>query len=192
MNERDARIMGDNTYGKIDGQVNFEEGFINTLKSSDISYRAGNNKFNYRVCAVILHDGKILAMHHDGHSPHYSLPGGRVKIAETAEQAIVREIGEELSITARIIRPLWLNQSFFQEDADKLNYHELCLYFLVDSAGSGLPERGEKFTLYERGIRHDFEWLAFEQLKDEYFYPIFLKTEIYKLPTHFTLRTEFE
>lgn len=74
----------------------------------DISFKAGNEKFNYRVCAVILHGGKILAMH-DERSPYFYLPGGRVSLGETAENAVIREIEEELNITARIIRPLWLN-----------------------------------------------------------------------------------
>ena len=36
-----------------------------------------NDKFNYRVCAMIISDGEILAMH-DGRSPYFYLPGGRV------------------------------------------------------------------------------------------------------------------
>ena len=97
----------------------------------DISFQNGNAKFNYRACAVILHEGKILAMR-DERSPYFYLPGGRVQMGETAEQAVLRELAEELWITARIVRPLWLNQGFFQEDVDGLHYHELCLYFLVD------------------------------------------------------------
>ena len=42
----------------------------------DISFKIGNEKFNYRVCAMIISDGKILAMH-DERSPYYYLPGGR-------------------------------------------------------------------------------------------------------------------
>ena len=76
--------------------------FIDELKPSDISYVFGNIKFNYRVCGIMIHDGKILAMH-DERSPYYYLPGGRVKMSETAECAIVREIEEELGITPRII-----------------------------------------------------------------------------------------
>lgn len=97
----------------------------------DISYVSGNNKFNYRVCAVIVHDGKILAMH-DERSPYYYLPGGRVHMGETSERAVIREVEEELNITPKIIRPLWLNQAFFNEDVDHLDYHELCIYFLMD------------------------------------------------------------
>ncbi len=97
----------------------------------DISYVTGTKKFNYRVCAVIISDNKILAMH-DERSPYYYLPGGRVKLGETAEQAVTREVEEELEITLEIVRPLWLNQSFFNEVVDKLDYHELCIYFLMD------------------------------------------------------------
>ena len=158
------------------------------MTNSDISYTAGGFKFNYRVCGIIIRDGRILAMH-DERSPYYYLPGGRVKLGETAEQALVREIEEELNVTARIIRPLYLNQGFFTEDVDKLDYHELCVYFLLDVP---LPDRGGSFTLHERHHTHVFEWLAFERLKDEYFYPVFLKTEIFRLPETFTLRTEHE
>jgi 8-oxo-dGTP pyrophosphatase MutT (NUDIX family) len=157
----------------------------------DISFKVEDKKFNYRVCAMIISDGKILAMQ-DERSPYFYLPGGRVKMGETAEHAVVREVEEELGITPRIVRPLWLNQSFFKEDVDGLNYHELCIYFLMDTSHTDLLSKGEKFTLREENHKHDFEWLSFEQLKDEYFYPLFLKEEIFKLPLEFTIRTELE
>lgn len=157
----------------------------------DITYKTENEKFNYRVCAVIISNGEILAMH-DERSPYFYLPGGRVKMGETAEQAVVREVEEELYITPKIIRPLWLNQAFFREDVDGLNYHELCIYFLMDISHTELLKKGKKFSLQEGRHQHDFEWLAFNRLKNEYFYPIFLKNSIYDLPKTFTLRTEFE
>ena len=64
----------------------------------DISYNCENQKFNYRVCAMIIAGNQILAMH-DERSPYFYLPGGRVKMGETAEQAVVREVQEELEAT---------------------------------------------------------------------------------------------
>ena len=157
----------------------------------DISFKSGNEKFNYRVCAMMISDEKILAIH-DDRSPYYYLPGGRVAIGETAENAVIREIQEELGVTPKIVRPLWLNQAFFTEDVDNHNYHELCIYFLMDITDTDLLTRGEQFTSNEGHRTHTFKWLGFERLKDEYFYPLFLKKDIFNLPNVFTIRTEIE
>lgn len=157
----------------------------------DISYKTESGKFNYRVCAMIISDGKILAMH-DERSPYFYLPGGRVKMGETAEDAVIREVRKELGVIAKIARPLWLNQAFFTEDVDHLRYHELCIYFLMDISETDLLERGNEFTVNEGKKTHIFEWLDFDQLKEEYFYPLFLKKEIFNLPNEFTIRTEIE
>ncbi len=140
----------------------------------DISFQTADGKFNNRVCGMIISEGKILAMH-DQRSPYYYLPGGRVQIGETYEEAVVRELREELGVEAAITRPLWLNQGFFTEDVDHLRYHELCLYFLMDVSKTDLLSRGEAFvcTDAENGAALRFEWLPFERLKDEYFFRSF-------------------
>ena len=106
----------------------------------DLSFKCGNKKFNYRVCAMIIVDNRILAMH-DERSPYFYLPGGRVAMGETAEQAVIREMQEELDITPKIIRPVWLNQAFFTEDVDNLRYHELCIYFFDGYLGNGFAKK---------------------------------------------------
>ena len=157
----------------------------------DITLTADWGKFNYRACAMIIHDGKILAMH-DDRSPYFYLPGGRVGLGESAEAAVVREVQEELHITPKIARPLWLNQAFFTEDVSGTRYHELCIYFLMDISGTDLLERGASFVSREGTRSHRFEWLDFHRLEKEYFYPLFLKQDIFHLPEAFTIRTEVE
>ena len=143
------------------------------------------------TAGIIIHENKILT-HRDVNKDHYCLPGGRVEMGETAEHAVIREVQEELNITPKIIRPLWLNQAFFIEDVDKMNYHELCIYFLMDISETDLLSKGNKFTLQERQHTHHFEWLDFSRLEREYFYSIFLKKDIFHLPEQFTIRTECE
>lgn len=158
----------------------------------DISFKVGNAKFNYRVCAMILSDEKILTVYHRAPSSYYSLPGGRVMMGETAEQAVIREVQEELGVIPKISRALWLDQAFFIKEAEDLHYHELCLYFLMDVSDTDLLERGRIFTQTEGNITHTFEWLEFDRLWNEDFYPRFLKKEIYNLPDKFAIRTELE
>lgn len=157
----------------------------------DISFFDDNKKFNYRACAVIIDNGRILAMK-DGNSPYYYLPGGRVKIGERAEDAVIRECREELGENLEIARPLWLNQAFFIEDVEKMEYHELCIYFLMDISKSDILLKGNSFVFYENQRKNSFEWISFKELKDKYFYPKFLKKDIFDLPERFSIRTEFE
>lgn len=155
----------------------------------DITFKTDKGRFNYRVCAIMLHENKLLAMH-DERSPYFYLPGGRVNLHETAESAVLREIKEELGIDAEIVRPLWFNQSFFIEDVNNERYHELCLYFLVDISKTNLLEKGVKFSLAEGKRKNTFEWLAFERLESEYLYPLFIKDKILDLPNELTMITE--
>ncbi len=157
----------------------------------DITFKMDEGRFNYRVCAIIVNNNKLLAMQ-DERSPYYYLPGGRVNLHEAAEDAVRREIREELDVDAKIIRPLWFNQSFFVEDVNKERYHEICLYFLMDISKTKLLLKGERFILAEGNHKHSFEWLPFEKLKSEYIYPLFIKDKIFNIPQELTMITEAE
>ena len=157
----------------------------------DITFKTEQGRFNYRVCGIITHNNKILAMH-DQRSPYYYLPGGRVQLGETVEEAVLREIREELEIDAKIVRPLWFNQGFFTEDVTGEQFHEICLYFLMDISRTDLLSRGEQFVLNESNQRHTFEWLDFDRLKDEYFYPTFLREKIFDLPEELTILANYD
>ena len=156
----------------------------------DISFPTPEGRFNYRVCAVIPQDGRLLVMK-DEASPYSYLPGGRVALHEQARDALLRELREELMVTAHIVRPLWINEAFFTEEVSGERYHELCLYFLVDVSGTGLLDRGERFVTTEGGAhRFVFSWLPFQQLRDCCLYPEFIKEEIFHLPGTLTLNIE--
>ena len=82
------------------------------MTAGDLTVRLPLGRFNLRVGAVILHEGRLLAMQ-DEHAPYFYLPGGRIRLHETAEDALLRELREELAMDARILRPLWAHENFF-------------------------------------------------------------------------------
>ncbi|MHB8423066.1 MAG: (deoxy)nucleoside triphosphate pyrophosphohydrolase [Leptospirales bacterium] len=65
---------------------------------------------NIRVsCAVIVHNGKVLAAQRAGtgeFSGKWEFPGGKIKLPETPEETLVRELQEELEVSVVVDRPL--------------------------------------------------------------------------------------
>lgn len=151
------------------------------MSGTDISFRTPEGRFNYRVCAVIVHKDRLLVMK-DSRSPYYYLPGGRVSLHETAEDAILRELREELELEAVIVRPLWFNQSFFTEDVSSEKFHEICIYYLIDAEKTNLYDRGDSFCGREQHHGHRFEWLGFDEVEQAYLYPLFIKEKVRNLP----------
>lgn len=155
----------------------------------DVVLKTENGRFNFRVCGLIIKDNKLLAMR-DENSPYYYLPGGRVNLHETVEDAILRELKEELDIAVKIVRPLWINQAFFVEEVSKDRFHEICFYFLIDATKTDLFERGESFIRNEGKHTLRFEWIEFNELNNKYLYPEFIKDEIFDLPANISITTE--
>lgn len=64
---------------------------------NDIKYRNGNFNFAYRVSAIIYNtDETKILLFYGNDMDFYMLPGGKVKEQEKSEDAIKREIFEEL------------------------------------------------------------------------------------------------
>ena len=157
----------------------------------DVVLKTEKGRFNYRACAVIVDGNRILAMT-DENAPYYYLIGGKVELHERAEDAVLREIKEELNVDAEIVRPLWVCQNFFTEKVTKDRYHEICFYFLVDISKTDISEKGNKFVLKERKHTLTFEWLNIDGLDDKYIVPEFIKKGVANLPETLKLITEIE
>jgi hypothetical protein len=65
----------------------------------DISFKADSGKFNYRVCAMILSNNRILDMR-DEWSPYFYFPGGRVHVGETKEA--IFDLSETFTIRTEV------------------------------------------------------------------------------------------
>ena len=102
------------------------------------------------VAAIIRQGGKVLATQrgHGDHEGGWEFPGGKVEPGETPEQAIVREIAEELD--ARIV----VERLVTTVDHDYETFHLHMDCFLCSLGEGGL-------TLREH---HAAKWLDAEHL----------------------------
>ena len=145
----------------------------------DLTFKTQQGRFNYRVGAIIIQEGKVL-MVKNSDAPYYYSVGGRVKMGESCEEAMLREIEEELGVSAKIERPVFFNESFFTEEFCGEKFHEVAIYFSVK-----LPENCGPLTcqsVTENGSTESLHWLEIEKLHEVEAYPLFFAEELLNLP----------
>lgn len=141
----------------------------------DLTFQTKNGYFNHRVAAVIVYDNKLLAQKNINDNSYY-LVGGRVRFGESSEEALVREIKEELNVDLTDFYPLWVNECFF-DDAGK-TYHEIGIYYRVNIEKIGFSHYDKTFKIKEAHRTNYYEWLSIDELESVTLYPQFIKNEI--------------
>ena len=57
------------------------------------------------VCGLFVRDGRLMIVQRKPggrHGGYWEFPGGKIEAGESAEQSLVRELGEELGVSARV------------------------------------------------------------------------------------------
>ncbi len=108
------------------------------------------------VCAVILHGGRIFATQrgYGEFKDRWEFPGGKVEPGETAEQAIVREIREELETTVEPLRLL----DTIEEDYPRFHLSMQCFLCRVKEGHLRLVEH-EAARWLDKEHLYDVDWL---------------------------------
>lgn len=129
---------------------------------------------------IIIHENKILLIHRikEG-KEYYVLPGGKIEYGETPEEAAIREVKEETSLTIEIEKLLWEHSEHFKDkfrDEKREGY-----YFLAKSFEGKLELGGPEKKLQSEDNRYVLEWFLISELKNILMYPKDIKKEIIKI-----------
>ena len=149
----------------------------------DITFKTPYGRFNYRVGAIIIHDGKVLLMRNPEVSYLYSV-GGRVNYNETAEEAVIRETQEETGVKLDVDRPVFFQEQFFNEEVTGEHFHEVAVYFLMKDSDALGNLRCNSVT--ERGVAEELIWIPLDELDQHYVVPVSVARELRNLPKHLT------
>lgn len=146
----------------------------------DLTFQTLEGKFNYRVGAIIINKGNILVVKNHKSTYFYSV-GGRVHFNETCEEAVKREVKEELGIDMEIDRAVFFHEQFFNEKDSKEHFHEISIYYLMKVT----PKIKDIIcsSLTENGIEEELIWLPIDSLENHVVFPRFFATELSNLPT---------
>lgn len=150
----------------------------------DCSFDEDGRWFRYRAAAIIRHDGKVLMARNEAEPYFYSIGGG-VQHMETAEDAVRREVREEIGVDLGVDRLAFVHENFFDGSTTSglggRRCHELAFYFLMKFDPSlEVCLNGSSRT--SDGLAEWFEWVDLTTYgRDRVAYPTFFATELAEL-----------
>lgn len=156
----------------------------------DWLFRDENSVCGLRTAAVLIRDGKILVQR-EKNGDEYALPGGHVKIGETLEAGLVRELREEIGVSAECARMLWSEECFWKWSGRQA--HTVTFYFLVELTEDSCVPKDNVFAEQQDNANVVVGWLPLEELGNVTVYPGFIRAEVYRLDEpikHFVSRNE--
>ena len=137
------------------------------MTQQDFRTRVGNTVFGVRGTALIVQNRKLLVTKDKG--KYYTI-GGAIQVNERTEDAVVREVREELGVKVQAGQLAFVVENRFEEDG--VYWHNIEFHYLVDLLEDA------PLTMQEDEKRQPCEWIDLDQLQNIQLVPAFLKTAL--------------
>ena len=95
----------------------------------DLAIKMDGYKLNIRSVGIIIHNGKVL-LHKRKSADYYALLGGHVRIGESSQDTVKREMQEELGKEIEITGYISTIENFFE--LKDLKYHEIMFVYKAE------------------------------------------------------------
>lgn len=133
----------------------------------DFRTKLENTVFGVRATALVVEEGKLLVV--EDEDVFYTI-GGAIQVGERTEDAVVREVKEELGVESKAGQLAFIVENRFEQDG--ISYHNIEFHYLVDLLEDA------PLTMQEDEKRQPCEWIDIDKLEGINLVPAFLKTAL--------------
>ena len=133
----------------------------------DFRTKVGNTVFGVRATALIVKDNRLLVV--EDEDDFYTI-GGAIQVDEATEDAVVREVKEELGVASKAVQLAFIVENRFEQDG--VSYHNIEFHYLVDLLEDA------PLTMQEDEKSQPCEWIDLDKLQNTQLVPAFLKTAL--------------
>ena len=132
-------------------------------------FRTKSNQtvFGVRATALIVKDNRLLVV--EDEDGFYTI-GGAIQVDEATEDAVVREVKEELGVASKAVQLAFIVENRFEQAG--IHYHNIEFHYLVDLLEDA------PLTMQEDAKPLPCRWLALDDLYTVNLKPAFLKTTL--------------
>ena len=135
------------------------------MSQQDFRTKVGNTVFGVRATALIVEEGKLLVV--EDEDGFYTI-GGAIQVGERTEEAVIREVKEELGVKAQAGELAFVVENRFEQAG--VHFHNIEFHYLVDLLEDA------PLTMQEDERQLPCRWIALNQLHTVPLKPGFLKT----------------
>lgn len=134
----------------------------------DFRTKVDNQVFGVRATALVMRNHQLYLCK----SPKgkYYTVGGAIQVGERAEDAVRREVFEEIGVEIEVQSLAFIVENHFEIDGT--SFHQVEFHFIVHPLGEPAD------TLVEGDSSRSCEWHSLEDLAELDLNPAFLKTEL--------------
>ena len=137
------------------------------MQKRDFRTKLNQTVFGVRATALIVKDNRLLVV--EDEDGFYTI-GGAIQVDEATEDAVVREVKEELGVASRAVQLAFIVENRFEQAG--IHYHNIEFHYLVD-----LLEEAP-LVMQEDTKSLPCQWLALVGLSTVDLKPAFLKTAL--------------
>ena len=137
------------------------------MTQQDFRTKVGNTVFGVRATALILQNHKLLVT--KDKDQYYTI-GGAIQVNERTEDAVVREVREELGVKAQARQLAFVVENHFEQAG--IHYHNIEFHYLVDLLEDA------PLVMQEDTKQLPCRWIALDDLHTVDLKPAFLKSAL--------------